>query len=288
MGNLIEFIQKYNHWFVFLILEIISFTLLFQYNSYQGSVWFTSANTVSGKMLAWDAEVESFFSLGKVNKELTQRNAYLEQQVRMLSEQLTQSTKDSNWVQRNEQAMLKDYHLIPAKVVSNYTNRHDNLITIDKGSDDGVRVDMGVTCGNGVVGIVYLTSPHYSVVIPAINIKSNLSCRIRNRGYFGYLSWTGGNTQLAYVEDVPRHAKFKLYDEVETSGYSSVFPPGILVGRILHVFNSRDGVSYRLQVKLATDFGKLRDVCVIDNAPVLERLQVLRAAQDSLRLTDEK
>lgn len=288
MHNLTEFLQKYNHWLVFIVLEVISFVLLFQYNSYQGSVWFTSANTVSGKLLAWDAEVESFFSLGKVNQELTQRNLYLEQQVHKLSGQLANATKDTTWTHRNELDLLKNYHLIQAKVVSNSLNRHDNLITIDKGSADGVRKDMGVACGSGVVGIVYLASPHYSVVIPVLNTESNISCQIRGRGYFGYLHWLGGDTQHAYVEDVPRHARFRLYDYVETSGYSSVFPPGILVGRILHVYNSPDGVSYRLQVKLSTDFGRLRDVCVIDNTPVLERLEVMRAAQDSLKPKDDK
>lgn len=262
--------------------------LLFQYNSYQGSVWFTSANTVSGKVLAWEAEVESFFSLGKANQELTQRNLYLEQQVRKLSQQLTDATQDSSWTHRNELAMLKGFHLIPARVVSNTVNRHDNLITIDKGTLDGVRKDMGVACGTGVVGIVYLAGPHYSVVIPVLNTESNISCQIRGRGFFGYLHWTGGDTQKAYVDDVPRHARFRLYDMVETSGYSSVFPPGILVGKILHVYNSADGVSYRLQVQLSTDFGRLRDVCVIDNAPVQERLDVLRAAQDSLKVGNDK
>lgn len=288
MHNLIDFIQKYSHWFLFIILEVISMVLLFQYNSYQGSVWFTSANTVSGKVLAWEAEVESFFSLGKANQELTQRNLYLEQQVRKLSQQLTDATKDSSWTHRNELAMLKGFHLIPARVVSNTVNRHDNLITIDKGTADGVRKDMGVACGTGVVGIVYLAGPHYSVVIPVLNTESNISCQIRGRGFFGYLHWTGGDTQKAYVDDVPRHARFRLYDMVETSGYSSVFPPGILVGKILHVYNSADGVSYRLQVQLSTDFGRLRDVCVIDNAPVQERLDVLRAAQDSLKVGNDK
>lgn len=283
MHNLIDFIQKYNHWFLFILLEVISLVLLFQYNSYQGSVWFTSANYASGKVLAGEAEVESFFSYGKVNAELTQRNLYLEQQVRKLSTQLGEATKDTGWIHRNELALLKGYHLIPAKVVSNSVAKHDNLITIDKGSADGVHKDMGVACGNGVVGIVYLCSAHYSIVIPVLNTESNISCRIRKRGYFGYLHWTGGDTQKAYVEDVPRHARFRLYDEVETSGYSSVFPPGILVGKILHVYNSVDGVSYRLQIKLSTDFGRLRDVCVIDNAPVQERLDIMRAAQDSLK-----
>ncbi len=288
MHNLIDFIQRHSHWFLFALLEVISLVLLFQYNSYQGSVWFTSANTVTGKIDAWNSAVENFFSLGKVNQKLTQRNLYLEQQVRKLSDRLDDVTKDTTWTDTAGMKILKTFRLIPAKVVSNSVANANNLITIDKGSADGVRVDMGVACGSGVVGIVYLTSPHYSIVIPAINTKSNISCRIHGRGYFGYLHWYGGDSQKAYVEEVPRHARFRLYDNVETSGFSSVFPPGILVGKILHVYNSVDGVSYRLQVRLSTDFSRLRDVCVIDNAPVLERLNALRAAQDSLKTKADK
>lgn len=288
MHNLIDFIQRHSHWFLFALLEVISLVLLFQYNSYQGSVWFTSANAVTGKVDAWNSAVESFFSLGKVNQELTQRNLYLEQQVRKLSERLTDVTKDTTWTDTAGVKILKSFKLIPAKVVSNSVANANNLITIDKGSSDGVRVDMGVVCGSGVVGIVYLTSRHYSIVIPAINAKSNISCRIYGRDYFGYLHWYGGDPQKAFVEEVPRHARFRLYDNVETSGFSSVFPPGILVGKILHVYNSVDGVSYRLQVKLSTDFSRLRDVCVVDNAPVLERLNALRAAQDSLKIKANK
>lgn len=287
MRNLLEFLAKYNHWFLFLVLEVASLALLFQYNSYQGSVWFSTANAVNGRILAWDAEIESYFSLTKANEELTQRNLYLEQQVRALSGKITEITQDSGWTKRGQMALLKDYRLIPAKVVSSTLNRHDNLITIDKGYEDGVRKDMGVVCGNGVVGIVYLTSDHYSVVIPTLNTASNISCAIHGRGYFGYLRWTGGDTKTAYVDDIPRHAHFRLYENVETSGYSSVFPPGILVGRIQHVYNSADGVSYRLQIVLSTDFGTLRNVCVIDNTSLLERLDVLRAAQDSLKLKDK-
>ncbi len=112
---------------------------------------------------------------------------------------------------------------------------------------------MGVACGNGVVGVVYMVSEHYAVVIPLLNSKSNLSVTIRERGYYGYLHWTGGRADLAYVDDIPRHAHFRLGDLVETSGYSSIFPPGIIVGQILHVYNSADGLSYRVQVRLTTD-----------------------------------
>lgn len=282
MRNLLEFLAKYNHWFVFLILEVVSMVLLFQYNSYQGSAWFSSANAVTGKLYEWDANVETFFSLTKVNQELTQRNAYLEQEVQKLSDSLVSVTKDSSIYHRDQFALLRNYRLIPAKVVANSVDKPGNLMTIDKGSADGIHKDMGVISGTGVVGIVYLVAEHYAIVIPVLNTKSNISCMIQNRGYFGYLRWKGGVSDLAYLEEVPRHAHFKLGDYVVTSGYSAVFPPGVRVGRILHVFNSADGLSYRVQLRLSTDFARLRDVCVIDDAAMKERLEIMRAVQDSI------
>lgn len=282
MRNLLEFLAKYNHWFVFLILEVVSMVLLFQYNSYQGSAWFSSANAVTGKLYEWDANVETFFSLTKVNQELTQRNAYLEQEVQKLSDSLVCVTKDSSIYHRDQFALLRNYRLIPAKVVANSIDKPGNLMTIDKGSADGIHKDMGVISGTGVVGIVYLVAEHYAIVIPVLNTKSNISCMIQNRGYFGYLRWKGGVSDLAYLEEVPRHAHFKLGDYVVTSGYSAVFPPGVRVGRILHVFNSADGLSYRVQLRLSTDFARLRDVCVIDDAAMKERLEIMRAAQDCI------
>ena len=282
MRNLLEFLAKYNHWFVFLILEVVSMVLLFQYNSYQGSAWFSSANAVTGKLYEWDANVETFFSLTKVNQELTQRNAYLEQEVQKLSDSLVSVTKDSSIYHRDQFALLRNYRLIPAKVVANSIDKPGNLMTIDKGSADGIHKDMGVISGTGVVGIVYLVAEHYAIVIPVLNTKSNISCMIQNRGYFGYLRWKGGVSDLAYLEEVPRHAHFKLGDYVVTSGYSAVFPPGVKVGRILHVFNSADGLSYRVQLRLSTDFARLRDVCVIDDSAMKERLEIMRAAEDSI------
>ena len=284
MRNLLEFLAKYNHWFFFIFLEIVSFVLLFQYNSYQGSVWFSSANAFAGKVYSWDSKVESFFALTKVNEELNQRNIELEQQVRMLSDSIAGLKGDSTATRGGELAKLQGFRLIPAKVVHNTLDRAENFITIDKGYADGVRKDMGVACGKGVVGIVYMVGKHYSVVIPELNTQSSISCMILNRGYFGYLRWYGGDPSWGLLEDVPRHAHFRLYENVVTSGYSSVFPPGIMVGKILHVYNSPDGLAYRLMIKLSTDFGNLRDVCVIDNSAISESIDVLSASQNSPKL----
>ena len=282
MRNLIEFLARQHHWFVFVLLEAISLTLLFSYNNYQSSVWFSSANVVVGRIYDWSSQLEHFFSLTKVNEELTARNIALEEKISDLSEKLTTVTKDSSYVKDSLLLPVQEMKLIPAKVVSNSIIRPDNLMTINKGSKDGVKKDMGVVCGTGVVGIVYLVSPQYSVVIPLLNTKSNISCKIENREYFGYLVWQGGATDIAYLDDIPRHARFKLNENIVTSGYSSIFPPGIKVGKILHVYNSADGVSYRLSVKLSTNFSTLRDVSVVDNTAMKERIELMRAASDSL------
>ena len=262
MRNLLDFLARHNHWFVFLLLEVASFALLFHYNSYQGSVWFSSANAVSGKVFEWNSAVTQYFQLTDVNRQLTQRNLYLEREVAMLTEQVRKTSKDTTLIERMQHNVMQGFQTIPAQVVSSSLDKANNFITINRGSADGVKKDMGVVSGTGVVGIVYLTSEHYSVVIPVLSQQSNISCSIKGRGYFGYLHWTGGSPEYAYIDDIPA---------------------GIVVGRIKHVYNSDNGMSYRLKISLSTDFARLRDVCVINDTEMDKKLEILRAAEDSLK-----
>ena len=133
---------------------------------------------------------------------------------------------------------------------------------------------MGVVDGNGVVGIVYMTSDHYSVVIPMLNSKSSISCKIKNSDYFGFLKWDGGASNYATVKDMPRHSLFSLGDTIVTSGHSAVFPSGIPVGTVEDISDSHDGLSYLLKVRLFTDFGKLNDVRVIAKKTQEEQLRL--------------
>ncbi|MBR5326373.1 MAG: rod shape-determining protein MreC [Prevotella sp.] len=285
MRNLLDFLTKYHHWFLFIFLEVISGVLLFKYNSYQGSVWLSSANVVGGKVYEWESKAASYFTLSKANEELALRNFYLERQVDQLRRLYADATRDTTAMERSELQFLSQYQLIPAKIVDNSTNKLENLMTIDKGRADGVEVDMGVACGNGVVGVVYMVGDHYSVVIPVLNASSSrISCAIRGRGYFGYLHWYGGDPTIAYVEDIPRHAKFKLGEWVVTSGFSSIFPSGVLVGKIEQAYNSSDGLSYKLKVQLSTDFSCVRDVVVISDKGIAERAAIMQAARDSMNV----
>lgn len=261
--KLLDFLSKYNYWFVFILLEVISLFALFRFNGYQGSVWFTSANTVAGKFLEGQSKVLSYLALSENNRALTGRNVMLEHRIAQLEHELEKLDTKRTYTEQRTDSLLQSYQLLDAYVVNNSVLLQDNYITINRGEADGVRPEMGVVCGTGVVGIVYLTAPHYSIVLPMLNSKSNISCRLRHSGYFGYLNWDGGSPLYAWMNDVPRYAKIKPGDVIETSGFSAVFPEGLFIGRVKQVSNSKDGLSYKVKVHLGTDFARLRDVSVI-------------------------
>ena len=263
MRNLINFLLKYNYWFLFIVLEVASFVLLFRFNNYQQSTFFTSANVVVGAVYEVSGGISSYFHLKSVNADLLDRNMALEQQITNLEKALREHQVDSVTVNSIKEIPLTDYQLFKAHVIKNSLNQADNYITLDQGSSAGIRPEMGVVDGNGIVGIVYETSSSYSLVISVLNSKSNISCKIVGSDYFGYLKWEHGDSRYAYLKDLPRHAEFNLGDTVVTSGFSTVFPEGIMVGTVDDMSASHDGLSYLLKIKLATDFGKVSDVRVI-------------------------
>lgn len=274
MRNLINFLIRYNYWLLFALLQAVSFSLLFTFNSYQGSAYFTSANLVSGFIYSCASHVTEYFGLRTVNSDLVQRNVELEMQVQRLKQELARYTADTTAITRLREEVLGGYTIYSAEVINNCITRSENYITLNRGSADGISPEMGVVCGNGVVGIVYRTSAHYSIVLSALNARSAISCKIKRTDYFGSLHWDGGSPRYAFVKDMPRHSEFSLGDTVVTSGHSAVFPEGIPVGVVDDMSDSQDGLSYLLKIRLFTDFARLSDVKVIASAGQDERTQL--------------
>ena len=252
--------------------------MLFNFNDYQGSVWFTQGNALAGYLFQQEAELLKYVRMDEANRELMQKNLVLQYNNEVLRRQLSQLTRDSSFTEQVQARLLEGIHSIPAHVINSSIRQKDNYMTLDKGRLQGVRPEMGVVSGTGVVGIVYLVSDHYSLVLPILNSRSSISCRLRGTGYFGSLRWKGGNPLLAILDDVPRHARCHVGDVVETSGFSNVFPEGIFVGKVVDIRNSGDGLSYQLYVQLGVDLAAVRDVCVIveDHQQELDSLQGMR------------
>ena len=288
MRNLLIFILKYSHLLIFIILQLVCVGLLVNFNSYQGSVWYTSASRVMGSVSEVTAMVKRYFGLDEANRALTERNMQLVEEVERYKELL----REKKGVEELPTLVLKEperdslsarkkvefSNVIPsslfvcaARVVNNTVHRMDNYITIDRGENDGVRTGMGVVSGVGVVGIVYRTSGSYSLVLPLLNSKSSISCKLARTDYFGFLQWKGGNPLEISLTDVPRHAEFALGDTVVTSGHSTVFIEGIPVGTVDSHNESHDRLSFTLGVRLFTDMAKLNDVFVMAFPPQMER-----------------
>lgn len=274
MRNLLDFLIKYKHWLLFIFLEVISFVLLFRFNGYQGSVFFTSANVVTGKVYQMTNNLTGYFHLKTINSDLVQHNAELSIQLEHLKEAYKKLTADTTVIEQMKQEALMGCRLIKANVINNSTIHANNFITIDKGEADGVQKEMGVVSGSGIVGIVYQTSAHYAVIIPVLNSKSSISCKIRRSDYFGFLKWEGGSPEFAYIKDMPRHSIFEEGDTIVTSGHSAIFPSGVLVGTVDDVGDSNDGLSYSIRVKLFTDFARLNEVRVVERSNIEEQLEL--------------
>lgn len=270
MRNLLNFLFRYNHCIVFVLLQGVSFLLLFSFNNYQHSRFFTSANAFVGKIYEVTRAVTGYFDLQRQNDVLMERNIWLEQQLLLADKRLKEmeEANTTSWPAETTTTMFQSYK---AGVIKNSLNRADNYITLNQGSLAGIKPDMGVIGPNGVVGIVYKTSPHYSLVISLLSSKSNLSCKIAGNEYFGFLQWEGGDSRYAYLKDLPRHAEFAIGDTIVTSGFSTVFPQGMMVGVIEEANDTNDGLSFLLKIKLATDFGKLRNVHVLAREGIEEQ-----------------
>ncbi len=278
MRNLIDSLRKYLYWFVFLVLETISLVALFHAGGYQESAYLTTANTVVGSVYSFTSSITSYLDLQSVNRQLEADNEELRKKLNALEHKLQDMDTDSVAVSN---ILLPEYEFVGAHVVNATLHRNNNLITIDKGEADGIQPEMGVICSQGVVGVVYLTSRHYSVVIPLLNLTSKVSCRLRGSEHFGTMQWRRGAVDVSYVAGVPRHAKVKRGEIVETNGFSDIFPPGIPIGHVADFGDSADGMSYMLRVHLFTDFKTLRNVSVITNYSKPERKELEHRA-DSL------
>lgn len=269
MKNLIAFIMRYSAWFVFAFYAIISLLLLVTGNNYQRSVYLTSANIVTGSIYEGAAQVTGYFHLKSINKDLQANNALLQNEVLNLKNQLAQYR-----VLASDSLLPITYPdrfgYVAAAVINNNTSHPKNFFTIDKGSKDGIKSGMGVVDHNGIAGIVNVTGPHMSRVISLLNEAQHFSVKLKDTEFVGSMCWKGGDPTIGYVEEIPRHAVFHLGDTIVTSGYSTTFPEGIPVGKVLARVKSGDDSFFTLKVKLATDFRSLSTVRVIKDIYKIE------------------
>lgn len=255
MSQLLKILIKFHRTFLFILLEIICFVLIIQNNHFQRSVYMSSANIVSGKIFEISSAVNSFINLKTVNDKLIKENTALRNQndfLKLKADSLILFT-DSTYIYRS------------AHIVNISVNRLDNTITINKGSIDGIKKEMGVMCCQGAVGIVSNVSKHFATVIPIINQNWSISAKIKRNNFFGSLWWDGKDYDKALLKDIPFHAEVFKGDTIITSGYSSIFPEGLSIGTVSDFSHENGNNFLSIKVKLTTNYKELDNVYVIEN-----------------------
>lgn len=261
MRNLLNFLLKNSTWFVFTFYVLLGCMLLFSGATYHQHVYLTSANAVSSSILEATNSVTGYFNLREINASLQLSNANLENEVLNLRRELAACRSELSDTLRREDSRRFSYVL--GTVINNSTRHPRNYFTIDRGYNDGIKPGMGVVDHNGIVGIVNVTGPHTSRVISLLNQTQHFSVKIYKTPFVGSLTWKGNDPNVAYVEEIPRHAKYHVGDTIVTSGFSTTFPEGIPVGTILNRVRSEDDNYYTFKVRLSSDFKTLSTVRVI-------------------------
>ena len=160
------------------------------------------------------------------------------------------------------------------KVVKNSFNVRENYITINAGSDKGLKTDMGVINDKGIVGIVEKTSANYATIQSVLNIKSKINAKLKNSNHFGSLVWDGRNVGYVQLIDVPRLASLRKGDSIVTGGNSDIFPENIPVGKIDKIFIDRKTNYYTINIRLFNDMTSLGYVYIIENKKKKEKQQL--------------
>ena len=260
MRNLIIFIGKHHFALLFVVLEIIAFTLIINNSYYQQTVFLSATNNLTGKFYRSVDDITSYFSLKKTNKLLAEENA------RLRSAEVNSFIKTSDSVfTKNDTLYRQQYMFIDAKVIKNSYNKRNNYLMLNKGSGQGVKKDMAVITSNGVVGIVNEVSANFCSVMSVLHKDTKISAMIKKNKYKGTLMWEETDYKTGDLNDIEPHVKVAVGDTVVTSGNSHIFPEGILIGTVKSFSINPGDNFYNIQLKFSTDFNRIEYVYIVKN-----------------------
>ena len=211
-------------------------------------------------------DVTKHFNLSKNNSALQIENIKLRTKIPMSLYQIGRNTykiKDTVYEQQ--------YEYIPGTVVNSSVTRRNNYFTINVGSKQGIKREMGVFSDKGVVGVIHNVSEHYAVVKTVLTKDINIDVTIEPIGLFGFLKWDGYNPKKGSITGISNDLKIKRWSRVVTKGGSGIFPKGIPVGKVYDTKPVEGEPLWDVVVKFSENFRTLQRVYVIKNLLIDEQ-----------------
>ena len=273
MKNIIKLILRYHFTIIFILLEVVAFSLIVEHNRYQHTIFSKHTSSLFCYLSSQAKDVKGYFGLRRENNELVEENTILKNRIEELTTLLEESPE---WTPLLSEP---DYYYYRGRTINTTYNKTKNYITLNRGTEDGILKEMAVTSRDGVVGVVQNVSKHHAVVLPLINTNLRVSAKIKKNGYYGSLQWDGKDYRYSYLNDISFHVNIERGDTIVTSGFSSIFPEGEIIGFVESV--DRETANFlTIKVELATDFRRLSDVYIIGHRRKEEKRELEAATFD--------
>ncbi|QCX53049.1 rod shape-determining protein MreC [Elizabethkingia sp. JS20170427COW] len=275
MSFLIRLFSKNAFFFFFLFLQIIAVVLIFRKNAIQQSFIAAQTSAFDSRISGYIDEGTSYLKLKQINENLVAQNKALMAEI---------YGKDSLYnptiVRVDDRAKGQQiYTFVDAEVISNSINRSDNYFTINRGKNQGIAPEMGVISPNGIGGIVINTTQNFALVQSILSIhKIRINASLKNSGFFGTLTWKGEDSRIMHLSDIPKYVPLKIGDTVITDNKSTIFPSGIMIGRIAGYDVDPKTGFWDIAVELNENLGQTQKVYVVRN---LKRAEI-KQIQDTL------
>ena len=276
MEQLFAFIAQSRNFILFVLLEVLCFYFIVNTNNYWSASFFNTSNRYAAQMLAWSNTAQEYTNLRQVNADLASENNQLRQQLTRLQ----QVSPGAPTAYRADSVFANRFKFTVAKVINNTTTLANNYLTIDKGTADGLRPGMGVISPTGIVGSVKSCNEHFSVVTSILHSKFYVSASLVKANEIGTARWMGADPTRMSLLDIPRYKPVAKNDSVVTSDHNTVFPPGILIGRVRTIGAQTNQPFHDLTINLSTNFSNLSFVYVVDNQLRAQQEQVEQQVDD--------
>jgi rod shape-determining protein MreC len=271
MQQIIFFFIRNKNFILFGLLFLISVSLTIKSHYFHTAKFISSANFISGGIYTAKSNITGYLGLKEENKNLINENVQLRK--------LLEMRKDNSDLAIDSSLLPVNYKFVAAQVINNTYSKTKNLLTLKKGSSDGLQIDMGVITSQGIVGIINKVSKNYATVQSILNTNSQINAGLKNSGHFGSLIWNTKEPNVVQLIEVNRLAPVKVGDTVVTDGKSTIFPEGLLIGTIKS-FALGENDSYILDIQLFNDMTNLKHVYLITNNDALEIKELEKEGED--------
>ena len=267
MRFLLAFLKKYAFFFLFLVLEAVALLWMLNRHDYQRSVFSNASANVAGSMFEVVNNIADYANLGRENNKLLEENKKLRNALQYHRNKYPHDTtrQDTLTYVTRDSLQVRKFIYEPVNFIHNSVHKPNNYLMIDKGSKDSIFQDMGLINSQGVIGIVINTSKNYGWAMSLLNSNIKISAMLQQTQQMGTAEWDGQDYRYGILSDIPAHSEVNKGDTIVTSGYSQVFPEGVLLGRVEEV-TLKEGINmYSIRFRYAAEFNSLDYGYVIKN-----------------------